>query len=85
MWVKVSNTVLLVVMFICVIALWTSEIELETTKAELKDVEASISYVVDRDTRLLDCLDNQEWELFDMIDYCVIPNVKQIRKIYDRE
>lgn len=64
-----------------------SLISLSSRQTELDEAESSIDYVIERDNDYLDCIDIEaENENFDgMMDNCIIPMVKDLREMYDRE
>lgn len=74
---KIIVTLISVFSMFMVIAVWVNYNN--TEKAEW-----TIGYVVERDDEYLDCLDksktfDESWE------NCIIPNVKLLRKTYERE
>lgn len=74
--VKIIVTVLSAFLLFALVALWN-------LYGENQKANNTLRYAVDRDTNYIKCLDDNSKNFDNMINNCVIPNVKLLRSTYD--
>lgn len=77
LWAKIVITCIAVMSVIIAFAY-------SNTLDKLEKSNTTIDYVIDRDTSYLDCVDNED-NIDNIIDHCVIPLTKELLEIYDNK